>query len=153
MASVAARTLQRIIPSFKPQIKVRQTQKRSSLYSCKLRFTILSCPQLSQFSTSTSALAAQVQKPAPEFKAQAVVGGQFKEVSLEDYKVRLLQKIFHLYKYKNNLTFNTVRLIYCIVRASMSWSTSIPLTSPSCAPPRSLPSLTESRSSKPSIVR
>ena len=89
MASVAARTLQRIIPSFKPQIKVRQTQKRSSLYSCKLRFTILSSPQLSQFSTSTSALAAQVQKPAPEFKAQAVVGGQFKEVSLEDYKVRL----------------------------------------------------------------
>ena len=100
MASVAARTLQRIIPSFKPQIKVRQTQKRSSLYSCKPRFTILSCPQLSQFSTSTSALAAQVQKPAPEFKAQAVVGGQFKEVSLEDYKVILLQKIFHLYKYK-----------------------------------------------------
>ena len=32
-------------------------------------------------------LAAQVQKPAPVFKAQAVVGGQFKEVSLEDYKV------------------------------------------------------------------
>ena len=38
-------------------------------------------------STSSSLLAAQVQKPAPAFKAQAVVDGQFKEVSLEDYKV------------------------------------------------------------------
>ena len=150
MASVAARTLQRIIPSFKPQIKVRQTQKRSSLYSCKLRFTILFCPQLSQFSTSTSALAAQVQKPAPEFKAQAVVGGQFKEVSLEDYKVRLLQDFQSVHI---NHVINAVSLIFHIVRASMSWSTSIPLTSPSCAPPRSLPSPTESRSSKPSIVR
>ena len=150
MASVAARTLQRIIPSFKPQIKVRQTQKRSSLYSCKLRFTILSCPQLSQFSTSTSALAAQVQKPAPEFKAQAVVGGQFKEVSLEDYKVRLLQDFQSVHI---NNAINAVSLIFHIVRASMSWSTSIPSTSPSCAPQRSLPSPTESRSSKPSIVR
>ena len=107
MASVAARTLQRIIPSFKPQIKVRQTQKRSSLYSCKLSIiTFLSCPQLSQFSTSTSALAAQVQKPAPEFKAQAVVGGQFKEVSLEDYKVRLLQDFqsVHINHVKNAMS-------------------------------------------------
>jgi len=39
-------------------------------------------------STSPSVLAAQVQKPAPTFKAQAVVDGQFKEVSLEDFKVR-----------------------------------------------------------------
>ena len=146
MASVAARTLQRIIPSFKPQIKVRQ----KVLLYCKLRFTILSCPQLSQFSTSTSALAAQVQKPAPEFKAQAVVGGQFKEVSLEDYKVRLLQDFQSVHI---NHVINAVRLIFCIVRASMSWSTSIPSTSPSCAPPRSSPSPTESRSSKPSIVR
>ena len=43
--------------------------------------------QLNKFSTSSQVLAAQVQKPAPAFKAQAVVGGQFKEVSLEDYKV------------------------------------------------------------------
>ena len=146
MASVAARTLQRIIPSFKPQIKVRQ----KVLLYCKLSFTFLSCPQLSQFSTSTSALAAQVQKPAPEFKAQAVVGGQFKEVSLEDYKVRLFRDFQSVHI---NHVINVVSLIFHIVRASMSWSTSIPLTSPSCAPPRSLPSLTESRSSKPSIVR
>ena len=35
-------------------------------------------------------LAAQVQKPAPVFKAQAVVDGQFKEVSLADYQVDIL---------------------------------------------------------------
>ena len=44
-------------------------------------------PQPRYLSSSSSLLAAQVQKPAPAFKAQAVVDGQFKEVSLEDYKV------------------------------------------------------------------
>jgi len=35
--------------------------------------------------TCSPLLAAQVQKPAPAFTAQAVVDGQFKEVSLSDY--------------------------------------------------------------------
>ena len=47
-------------------------------------------------STSSSLLAAQVQKPAPAFKAQAVVDGQFKEVSLEDYKVSSECEIYML---------------------------------------------------------
>merc|ERR1712107_230430 len=50
-------------------------------------------PLTSSFSTSPSclissslpSLAPIVQKPAPAFKAQAVVDGQFKEVSLADY--------------------------------------------------------------------
>ena len=29
---------------------------------------------------------ARVQHPAPEFKGQAVIDGQFKEIALEDYK-------------------------------------------------------------------
>ena len=39
-------------------------------------------------SVSTGLRAAAVQKPAPNFTAQAVVDGQFKEVSLADYQVR-----------------------------------------------------------------
>ena len=66
-ASLAARSFQRLcLSAVRPQIKSRY------------------------LSSSSSLLAAQVQKPAPAFKAQAVVDGQFKEVSLEDYKVRSL---------------------------------------------------------------
>ena len=50
--------------------------------------------QVNKISTS-SLLAAQVQKPAPAFKAQAVVDGQFKEVSLEDYKGKYLVVYFY----------------------------------------------------------
>jgi len=50
---------------------------------------------------SAKSLAAQVQKPAPAFKAQAVVDGQFKEVSLDDYK----GKYVVLYFYPLDFTF------------------------------------------------
>jgi len=40
-------------------------------------------------------LAAQVQKPAPAFKAQAVVDGQFKEVSLADYQGKYVVVYFY----------------------------------------------------------
>jgi len=39
--------------------------------------------------------AAQVQKPAPAFKAQAVVDGQFKEVSLADYQGKYVVVYFY----------------------------------------------------------
>jgi len=52
-------------------------------------------------SMSARCLAAQVQKPAPAFKAQAVVDGQFKEVSLDDYK----GKYVVLYFYPLDFTF------------------------------------------------
>lgn len=52
-------------------------------------------------SMSAKCLAAQVQKPAPAFKAQAVVDGQFKEVSLDDYK----GKYVVLYFYPLDFTF------------------------------------------------
>jgi len=51
--------------------------------------------------TSSRLLAAQVQKPAPAFKAQAVVDGQFKEVSLADY----LGKYVVVYFYPLDFTF------------------------------------------------
>ena len=38
---------------------------------------------------------AQVQKPAPAFTAQAVVNGQFKEVSLSDYKGKYVVVYFY----------------------------------------------------------
>jgi alkyl hydroperoxide reductase subunit AhpC len=51
--------------------------------------------QARQLSLSSSHLAAQVQKPAPAFKAQAVVDGQFKEVSLSDYKGKYVVVYFY----------------------------------------------------------
>lgn len=39
-------------------------------------------------------MAAHVQQPAPEFKAQAVVGGEFKEVKLADYKGQYVYLFF-----------------------------------------------------------
>ena len=38
---------------------------------------------------------ARVQHPAPEFKGQAVIDGQFKEISLEDYKGKWLVFFFY----------------------------------------------------------
>jgi len=46
-------------------------------------------------STTTKKFAAQVQKPAPAFKAQAVVDGQFKEVSLADYQGKYVVVYFY----------------------------------------------------------
>jgi len=40
-------------------------------------------------------LAPEVQKPAPAFKAQAVVNGDFKEVSLDDYKGKYVVLFFY----------------------------------------------------------
>jgi hypothetical protein len=34
-------------------------------------------------------MVAKIGAPAPKWKAQAVVGGDIKEISLDDYKVRL----------------------------------------------------------------
>ena len=45
--------------------------------------------QMRPLSVSAGLRAAAVQKPAPNFTAQAVVDGQFKEVSLADYQVYL----------------------------------------------------------------
>lgn len=64
-------------------------------------FTKTSAVQSRPISISAQCLAAQVQKPAPAFKAQAVVDGQFKEVSLDDYK----GKYVVLYFYPLDFTF------------------------------------------------
>lgn len=40
-------------------------------------------------------MAPALQKPAPEFKATAVVNGSFKEISLEDYKGKYLIVFFY----------------------------------------------------------
>ena len=53
------------------------------------------------FSTRSSMFSPRVQHPAPDFKAQAVVDGQFKEISLADYKGKYLV----LYFYPLDFTF------------------------------------------------
>lgn len=40
-------------------------------------------------------MAAQIQKPAPEFKGLAVVDGDFKEVKLSDFKGKYLVLFFY----------------------------------------------------------
>jgi len=50
---------------------------------------------LQMSATGSRLLAAQVQEPAPEFRATAVVNGGFKEISLSDYKGRYLVLFFY----------------------------------------------------------
>ena len=47
------------------------------------------------FSTGKYLNAAQVQQPAPDFKGQAVVNGQFKEISLSDFHGKWLILFFY----------------------------------------------------------
>ena len=56
---------------------------------------ILNTFQTRTLSLSSRVLQAQVQKPAPDFTAQAVVNGQFKEVSLSDYKGKYVVVYFY----------------------------------------------------------
>ena len=48
---------------------------------------VIACTCTTSFTTSrhTTKMVAQVQKPAPTFKAQAVVDGVFQDVSLSDF--------------------------------------------------------------------
>jgi len=54
-----------------------------------------STTSLRHLSTSPATLTPMVQQPAPAFKAQAVVDGQFKEVSLADYAGKYLVVYFY----------------------------------------------------------
>ncbi|GFQ82552.1 thioredoxin-dependent peroxide reductase, mitochondrial [Trichonephila clavata] len=47
------------------------------------------------FFIGSSAYAAEVSKPAPDFKATAVVNGSFKDVSLQDYKGKYVVLFFY----------------------------------------------------------
>ncbi|XP_023339418.1 peroxiredoxin [Eurytemora carolleeae] len=51
--------------------------------------------QVRSLSIGSTLLQAQVQKPAPAFSAQAVVQGQFKELSLADYKGKYVVVYFY----------------------------------------------------------
>ncbi|XP_055683832.1 peroxiredoxin [Lutzomyia longipalpis] len=48
-----------------------------------------------QISTGSRLLAAKIQHPAPDFKGTAVVNGEFKEISLNDYKGKYLVLFFY----------------------------------------------------------
>merc|ERR1719283_4689 len=57
--------------------------------------TSLRSTQVRNLSASRPFYQAQVQKPAPGFTAQAVVDGQFKEISLSDYQSKYLVVYFY----------------------------------------------------------
>ncbi|ROT83170.1 hypothetical protein C7M84_023653 [Penaeus vannamei] len=60
-----------------------------------LRSTVTARAFQRHLSTTTRSLAAAVTQPAPGFKGQAVVNGQFKEISLEDYKGKYVVLFFY----------------------------------------------------------
>lgn len=45
--------------------------------------------------TNSRCLSAFVQQPAPDFKGTAVLGGQFKNIKLQDYKGKYLVLFFY----------------------------------------------------------
>jgi len=71
---------------------VRSLRNGAFLTSNLLRSSNIAARSLS---TSGKLFQAQVQKPAPDFTAQAVVNGQFKEVSLSDYKGKYVVVYFY----------------------------------------------------------
>ncbi|KAF8786003.1 peroxiredoxin 1-like [Argiope bruennichi] len=52
-------------------------------------------PQVQSIHTGTPAYTAGVSKPAPDFKATAVVNGSFKDISLQDFKGKYLVLFFY----------------------------------------------------------
>ena len=75
------------------QIKMMANQIVRRLLGSSLRTTFASTKCLS---TSARLMdKARVQHPAPEFKGQAVIDGQFKEIALEDYKGKWLVFFFY----------------------------------------------------------
>jgi len=69
--------------------------KRFSVLSSLTKYFLQKSSSKSLSSTSFLLQQAKVQHPAPEFKGQAVVDGQFKEVSLSDFKGKWLVLFFY----------------------------------------------------------
>ena len=84
--------------------------KRFSVLPSLTKYLLQKSSSKSLSSTSFLLQQAKVQHPAPEFKGQAVVDGQFKEVSLSDFKGKWLVLFF----YPLDFTFvrNTILLTY-----------------------------------------
>ena len=84
--------------------------KRFSVLPSLTKYFLQKSSSKSLSSTSFLLQQAKVQHPAPEFKGQAVVDGQFKEVSLSDFKGKWLVLFF----YPLDFTFvrNPTLLIY-----------------------------------------
>ena len=69
--------------------------KRFSVLPSLTKYFLQKSSSKSLSSTSFLLQQAKVQHPAPEFKGQAVVDGQFKEVSLSDFKGKWLVLFFY----------------------------------------------------------
>ena len=81
--------------------------KRFSVLPSLTKYFLQKSSSKSLSSTSFLLQQAKVQHPAPEFKGQAVVDGQFKEVSLSDFKGKWLVLFF----YPLDFTFVRIDLI------------------------------------------
>lgn len=79
---------------------VRQTREREGEKSIYLGRFVLDVIMATSYSDLLRAkqvktMSARIGKPAPEFKATAVIGGDFKDVSLKDYKGKYLVLFFY----------------------------------------------------------
>ncbi|XP_057373642.2 peroxiredoxin-2-like [Daphnia carinata] len=73
-----------------------QTALRSLALASTLRTVLPKANQAQRFlHTGSRLLAAQVQQPAPDFRATAVVDAAFKEIGLSDYKGKYLVLFFY----------------------------------------------------------
>ncbi|KAI9561525.1 hypothetical protein GHT06_012484 [Daphnia sinensis] len=72
------------------------TALRSLAFASPLRTVLPKANQAQRFlNTGSRLLAAQVQQPAPDFRATAVVDATFKEIGLADYKGKYLVLFFY----------------------------------------------------------
>ena len=89
--------------------------KRFSVLPSLTKYFLQKSSSKSLSSTSFLLQQAKVQHPAPEFKGQAVVDGQFKEVSLSDFKGKWLVLFFYPldFTFVRNPTLHTYLYISC----------------------------------------
>ncbi|CAG0885026.1 unnamed protein product [Darwinula stevensoni] len=70
-------------------------QRLQSFPSFSLSKSMLMQPRLATFTTGIQVKAPQVQKPAPPFKGTAVIDGEFKQISLEEFRGKYLVLFFY----------------------------------------------------------
>ena len=75
-------------------LKLKSAESQKIMASLVRNFSLFRSISRS-FSTGKYLNAAQVQQPAPDFKGQAVVNGQFKEISLSDFHGKWLILFFY----------------------------------------------------------
>ncbi|XP_060086018.1 peroxiredoxin-like [Ylistrum balloti] len=95
MASTGSTFLRFGVKRFTSLLQCGTGRSIHSAKSCFKQFRPKAMEQTRQFCTGSKLLSASVQNPAPDFKGTAVVEGQFKDISLADFKGKYLVLFFY----------------------------------------------------------